>query len=110
MIILSPVEQSIDNASVYSSQYFQIDTSYINVAIKTTGVSNFKLDGVTRVPNLKLFLQIILTLSPSLKLPMVYINLQPIPGLMQLHTDMVMQKVMVTMQVRMLKIFTSSWE
>ena len=50
MIILSPVEQGIDRAEVYSTQYAAIDTSYINVAIKTTGVTSFKLDGTTRVP------------------------------------------------------------
>jgi hypothetical protein len=48
MIILSPVEQGIDNAAVYSTQYAAIDTSYINVNIQTSGVAGFKLDGATQ--------------------------------------------------------------
>lgn len=48
MIILSPVEQSINKATVYSPNFKNGGTggSYINVVMKKLGVSSFKLDNV----------------------------------------------------------------
>ncbi len=53
MIILSPVQQSIKNASVFSAAKLNITTSggssYINVILKNggTAVSSFRMDGIT---------------------------------------------------------------
>jgi gliding motility-associated-like protein len=46
MIYLSPVEQTINNITLYSASKFQILQSYINVVIRKEGVASFKLDGV----------------------------------------------------------------
>jgi gliding motility-associated-like protein len=53
MIILSPVQQAVNNISVFSAAKLNISNgaSYINVAIKTTGVPSFKLDPVTNPTN-----------------------------------------------------------
>ena len=47
MIILSPVQQAINSATVYSSNFKNnlSGGSYINVVIKNTGIDSFKLDG-----------------------------------------------------------------
>jgi gliding motility-associated-like protein len=46
MIFISPVEQAIDKAILYSSSQQDISFHYINVIIPTIGVSTFRLDGV----------------------------------------------------------------
>jgi len=46
MIYLSPIEQGLDHVTLYSSGYYDILQSYINVVIPTTAVSSFTLDGV----------------------------------------------------------------
>lgn len=53
MIILSPVQQAVNNISVFSAAKLNINNgaSYINVAIKTTGVPSFKLDPITNPTN-----------------------------------------------------------
>ena len=45
MIYLSPIEQSINNITVYSANEFAILNSYINVIIPKKGASSFQLDG-----------------------------------------------------------------
>jgi gliding motility-associated-like protein len=47
MIFISPVEQAIDKAILYSSAQQEISFHYINVIIPTSGVSSFTLDGVS---------------------------------------------------------------
>ncbi len=46
MIYLSPIEQGLDHVTLYSSGYYDILQSYINVVIPTTAVSSFTLDGL----------------------------------------------------------------
>lgn len=48
MIYLSPVEQTINNVTLNSTPYNKILVHYINVIIKSGGVSSFKLDGVSK--------------------------------------------------------------
>ncbi|GAB3200942.1 hypothetical protein GCM10027293_22870 [Pontibacter aydingkolensis] len=52
MIILNPVEQTLEDITLYSSPYYQITGHYINVVMKTEFISTFRLDGaaVTFVP------------------------------------------------------------
>lgn len=45
MIYLTPIEQGIDHVTLYSTGYYDILQSYINVVIPATGVSSFTLDG-----------------------------------------------------------------
>lgn len=45
MIYLSPVEQTINDITLYSASKYQILQSYINVIIKKGGVTSFTLDG-----------------------------------------------------------------
>lgn len=45
MIYLTPIEQGIDHVTLYSTGYYNIIQSYINVVIPSTGVSSFTLDG-----------------------------------------------------------------
>lgn len=45
MIYLSPLEQTIDNVTLYSTPHYQIKFHYINVIIKTSAVKSFTLDG-----------------------------------------------------------------
>ncbi|MES2329292.1 MAG: PKD domain-containing protein [Bacteroidota bacterium] len=45
MIYLSPVEQTINNITLYSASKYKIVESYINIVIKNSGVSSFTLDG-----------------------------------------------------------------
>ncbi|MEO7310492.1 MAG: PKD domain-containing protein [Chitinophagaceae bacterium] len=52
MIILSPVQQAINNASVFSAARQAIGSSgasYINVVIRNQGINSFRLDGGTTV-------------------------------------------------------------
>jgi len=53
MIILSPVQQAVNNISVFSAAKMNITSgaSYINVVIKNAGVSSFKLDPATNLTN-----------------------------------------------------------
>ena len=48
MIYLNPVEQTINNVTLYSSQFYQITQHYLNIVIKDQGtaISSLKLDGV----------------------------------------------------------------
>lgn len=48
MIYLSPVEQTINNITLYSAAKDQILQSYINVIIKNGGTKSFKLDGASK--------------------------------------------------------------
>jgi gliding motility-associated-like protein len=47
MIYLSPIEQGLDHVTLYSSGYYKILQSYINVVIPTSAASTFTLDGVS---------------------------------------------------------------
>ena len=47
MIYLSPVEQTIDTISLYSSDKFAITEHHINVVIKTADKANFTIDGAS---------------------------------------------------------------
>ncbi len=56
MIYLNPIEQGLDQVTLYSTGYFAIQQSYINVVIPTTAVPSFTLDGAsytsfTAIPN-----------------------------------------------------------
>lgn len=51
MIYLSSVEQTINDITLNSTQYYQITGHYINVIIKAGGQSTFKLDGVNAAAN-----------------------------------------------------------
>ena len=46
MIYLSPIEQGLDHVTLYSTGYYAITQSYINVVIPTSATSSFTLDGV----------------------------------------------------------------
>ena len=46
MIYLSPIEQGLDHVTLYSTGYYTILQSYINVVIPTSAASSFTLDGV----------------------------------------------------------------
>ncbi|PJJ79638.1 PKD domain-containing protein [Mucilaginibacter auburnensis] len=45
MIYLSPIEQGLDKVTLYSTGYYNIISSYINVVIPTSAVNSFTLDG-----------------------------------------------------------------
>ena len=45
MVILSPVQQAINDVTVYSTNNFNILHNYVNVIIPTAGVANFLFDG-----------------------------------------------------------------
>lgn len=44
MIYLSPIEQTIDNITLNSTEHYQIASHYINVIIKSSAVNSFTLD------------------------------------------------------------------
>lgn len=46
MVILSPVQQAINDVTVYSASAYNIQKNYINVIVKNAGVATFQLDGV----------------------------------------------------------------
>lgn len=48
MIYLSPVEQTINNITLYSASKFLILQSYINIVLKKGGVTSFTLDGISK--------------------------------------------------------------
>ena len=50
MIYLSPVEQTINKITLYSTSQFLILRNYINIIIKKEGVASFKLDGLPPLP------------------------------------------------------------
>lgn len=45
MIILNPVEQTLEDITLYSSPYYMITGHYINVVMRTEYTQNFRLDG-----------------------------------------------------------------
>lgn len=47
MTILNPLEQTLTDITLYSSQYFDIDNHYINVVIPTYAASSFRVDGAS---------------------------------------------------------------
>jgi PKD repeat protein len=51
MIYLSPVEQTINDITLYSATRANIQQSYINVVIKKGGVNSFTLDGISKAGN-----------------------------------------------------------
>lgn len=56
MILLTPLEQTLNHVTLYSTKNFEILQSYINVLIPANGISSFVLDGTsysnfTRIPN-----------------------------------------------------------
>ncbi|WP_139377391.1 PKD domain-containing protein [Daejeonella lutea] len=48
MIFLNPLSQTLSKITMYSTPLFQILRHYINVVIPTSGVSSFKVDGVSK--------------------------------------------------------------
>lgn len=48
MIFLNPVEQNIDNITLYSTNEFNILTHFINIVIETSAVNSFQLDGANK--------------------------------------------------------------
>lgn len=53
MIILSPLEQTIDNVTLNSTPHYQITSHYINVVIKSSAINSFTLDGVSSASDFK---------------------------------------------------------
>ena len=51
MIYLSPIEQTINNVTLYSATRFNIVQSYINVIVKKGGENSFTLDGASQTAN-----------------------------------------------------------
>ena len=51
MIYLSPVEQTIDKITLNSTGFFNINSHYINVVLKTAAINSFTLDGVNKATN-----------------------------------------------------------
>ncbi|WP_304610916.1 PKD domain-containing protein [Mucilaginibacter sp. UR6-11] len=47
MIYLSPVEQGLSHVTLYSTGYYRIVRSYVNVVIPTAAVGSFTLDGTS---------------------------------------------------------------
>jgi len=45
MTILNPLEQTLKDITLYSSEYYDIDNHYINVVIPTSAASSFRIDG-----------------------------------------------------------------
>jgi len=45
MIYLTPIEQTVDNVTLYSTKNYKILNSYINVLIKTSSAATFTIDG-----------------------------------------------------------------
>ncbi len=45
MVLVNPVEQTLNNITLYSSPNFQISSHYINITMKTANTGSFKLDG-----------------------------------------------------------------
>jgi gliding motility-associated-like protein len=51
MIFLSPVEQGLDHVTLYSTGYYRIQQSYVNVVMPTVAVASFTIDGVNYAQN-----------------------------------------------------------
>ncbi len=47
MIYLSPIEQGLDHVTLYSTGYYKITASYINIVIPTSAAPTFTVDGVS---------------------------------------------------------------
>jgi len=47
MTVLNPLEQTLTDITVYSSEFYDIDNHYINVVIPTYASSSFRIDGNT---------------------------------------------------------------
>ena len=45
MTVLNPLEQTLNDITVYSSRYYDIDNHYINVVIPAWAASSFRIDG-----------------------------------------------------------------
>lgn len=45
MIIINPIEQTLEDITLYSSPYYRITGHYINVVMKTADAPGFRLDG-----------------------------------------------------------------
>ncbi|MBD1397759.1 gliding motility-associated C-terminal domain-containing protein [Pontibacter sp. JH31] len=52
MILVNPIEQTLEDITLYSSPFFQITGHYINIVMKTADTPGFRLDGmpVTFIP------------------------------------------------------------
>lgn len=70
MVILNPIEFNIKNITIYSSPKENIQEQYINILIKTSAASTFKINGVTPVqrftplPSAPLYSYLTLNLNP----------------------------------------------
>lgn len=53
MIYLSPIEQGLNHVTLYSTGYYKILQSYVNVVIPTTAVNSFTLDGLQYTSSFK---------------------------------------------------------
>ncbi|WP_207532155.1 PKD domain-containing protein [Desertivirga arenae] len=53
MIYLNPIEQNIDDITVYSPSAYAIQAHFINVVIKTEAAASFKIDGVSQQYNFR---------------------------------------------------------
>ncbi|WP_205504136.1 PKD domain-containing protein [Rufibacter psychrotolerans] len=45
MVLVNPVEQTLNSITLYSSPNFQISSHFINITMKTANVGSFRLDG-----------------------------------------------------------------
>ena len=45
MTILNPIEQTLKEVTLYSSEFFNIDNHYLNIVIPTYAASSFRVDG-----------------------------------------------------------------
>ncbi|MEY3432953.1 MAG: hypothetical protein RL131_889, partial [Bacteroidota bacterium] len=57
MIYLSPIEQTIDKVTLYSSPFARITSHFINVVIHKNGVSSLKIDGAAPIGTTAPYLQ-----------------------------------------------------
>ncbi len=48
MIYISPVEQTIDKITLNSTGFFNINSHYINVVLKSAAINSFTLDGINK--------------------------------------------------------------
>jgi gliding motility-associated-like protein len=70
MIYLTPLEQTLDHVTLYSTQNFAILNSYINVIIKTAATKSFRIDskpytGFSVVPNNNLYAYAQIDVAPG---------------------------------------------
>lgn len=57
MILLSPIEQTINSVTLYSTPYARINSHFINIVIHKNGLSSLKVDGNSPIASSQLFLQ-----------------------------------------------------